>query len=106
MDAITLHERRDEVFLLDVREVREWEAGHVPAARNIPVGELGTRLAELPQDRLIVGVCKVGQRSAVVVDALTRAGYAAENLEGGMLAWREARLPMVAEGDAEPVILR
>ena len=106
MDAKTAHDRRDEAFLLDVREPVEWDAGHAPDAHLVPMGELGARQDELPKDQLIIAVCRSGARSAAVVDALTRAGYRAENLEGGMLAWREAGLPMVAEGDEEPVVKR
>lgn len=106
MDATTAHDRGDEVFLLDVREPHEWAAGHAPDAHHVPMGELATRQDELPQDKLIVGVCRSGARSGAVVDALTRAGYQAENMDGGMLAWREAKLPMVADGDAEPVVQR
>lgn len=106
MDVTTAHDRGDEVFLLDVREPHEWAAGHAPDAHHLPMGELAARQHELPQDKLIVGVCRSGARSGTVVDALTRAGYQAENMEGGMLAWREAKLPMVAEGDAEPVVQR
>lgn len=106
MDAVTAHDRREEVFLLDVREPLEWDAGHAPGAHHVPMGELGGRQAELPSEQLIVAVCRSGARSAAVVGALIRAGYQAENLEGGMLAWREADLPMVAEGGADPVVKR
>jgi rhodanese-related sulfurtransferase len=106
VDAATAHARRDELFLLDVREPVEWDAGHVPGSVHVPMGELGGRLAELPRDRLVVAVCRSGARSAAVVGALTHAGYRAENLDGGLLAWREAKLPMTTTSGADPVIAR
>jgi len=87
--------------LLDVREPDEWTAGHAPSARWIPMGDLVARQAELPTDRDIVVVCRVGSRSARVAAALRRAGYDAANLAGGMQAWAEAGLPVVTDsGDA------
>jgi rhodanese-related sulfurtransferase len=106
MDAATAHEQRAELLLLDVREPHEWAAGHAVDAHHLPMGELAARQDELPRDRPIVAICKSGARSAAVVGALTRAGYRAENLDGGMLAWRAARLPMEAETDAAPIVAR
>ena len=40
--------------LLDVREPQEWQAGHAPQAEHIPLGQLESRLAELPRDRQII----------------------------------------------------
>ena len=96
MDATELHDQLDDVFLLDVREDLEWEAGHVDRAVHIPMGQLNARIDEIPEDRTIVCVCRSGQRSGAVSDALNRAGYTAHNLEGGMHAWDEAGLPYVA----------
>lgn len=84
-------------MLLDVREQGEWDAGHIAEAVHIPMGELGARRDELPTDRVIVCVCRSGQRSAMVTSALTDAGYQAENLDGGMYAWVEQRLPVVTD---------
>jgi rhodanese-related sulfurtransferase len=97
MDAVTANRRVDELFLLDVREPAEWQAGHVVGSVHIPMAELGARQDELPADQPIVCVCRSGQRSGVVAGALERAGYDAENLDGGLLAWVEARLPLVAD---------
>lgn len=85
---------RGEAVILDVREQREWDAGHAPAALHIPLGELPQRLAELPRDRRVVAVCRSGGRSSTAVKALRGAGLEAENLDGGMNAWRRAGLPL------------
>jgi rhodanese-related sulfurtransferase len=101
MEAREAYDRRDEVFLLDVREPIEWSVGHIAEAVHVPMGELGARRDVLPEDRLIVCVCRSGQRSQVVTDALVQAGYRAENLMGGMYAWAAERLPIVTD-DGSP----
>jgi len=90
MDADEAHGRRDELFLLDVREHDEYGAGHVPGSVHIPMRELGARQAELPTDRTILCVCRTGSRSGMVTRALAQAGYAAENLDGGLQHWLAA----------------
>lgn len=79
-----------ETWLLDVRENHEWEAGHIDTAHHIPMGELQARQDEIPADTPILVICHLGQRSWTVTDALVRAEYPAENVEGGMDAWRAA----------------
>jgi rhodanese-related sulfurtransferase len=104
MDPVTVN-GRDDLFLLDVREPQEWRAGHVDGSTHIPMGHLGVRQEELPADQPIVCICRSGQRSATVTSALAGAGYEAHNLEGGLLAWVEARLPLVTdEGEAGTVV--
>ncbi|SMH39476.1 Rhodanese-related sulfurtransferase [Rathayibacter oskolensis] len=88
-DAIGLVQR-DEVWLLDVREPHEWALGHAPSAHHIPMGELGARQDELPDDAPILVVCHSGVRSARVVQALDGAGYETANVESGMTAWAAA----------------
>jgi rhodanese-related sulfurtransferase len=85
----------DGAVLLDVRDLSEWRAGHAPHARHVPLAELDDRLAELPTDTPVVAGCRSGRRSAVAVRLLTRHGYAASNLTGGMHAWVAAGLPVV-----------
>jgi rhodanese-related sulfurtransferase len=101
MDPQTAYERRDEVLLLDVREQEEWDAGHIEGSVHIPMGELGARQEELPSDRPIVAVCRSGNRSAAVTQALSRAGYEAHNLVGGVAEWKGQRLPLV-DADGAP----
>ncbi len=85
---------RGEAVIVDVREQKEWDAGHAPDAVHIPLGQLSQRLAELPRDRRIVAVCRSGGRSSTAVKALRGAGVEAENLDGGMNAWQRAGLPL------------
>lgn len=86
---------RAEDHLLDVREDDEWQAGHIEGAQHIPLGELGTRLGELPTGRRIVAVCRTGARSGAAVRGLRQHGYEAENLDGGVNAWTKAGMPLV-----------
>jgi rhodanese-related sulfurtransferase len=79
--------RGEDVFLLDVREPDEVAAWAYPIGVNIPLGQLGDRLDELPRDVTIVVACHMGGRSAVAAAALSEAGWTAENLAGGAVAW-------------------
>ncbi|ROO90667.1 rhodanese-related sulfurtransferase [Actinocorallia herbida] len=94
----------DGAYLLDVREQDEWDAGHAPEAVHIPMSALNERAGEIPQDREVYVVCRVGGRSAQVTVALNNAGWKALNVDGGMIAWERAGLPVDAVGDAEPYI--
>lgn len=84
--------------LLDVREDDEWEAGHAPDAVHLAMGLVPDRIDEIPDDRTIVCVCRVGGRSGTVAGALAGAGFDVRNVAGGMLAWEAAGLPVVTDG--------
>ena len=72
--------------LVDVRSREEYAAGHLPGALNVPVDDLRSRLAELP-DRPLLVYCGVGQRGNVAVRMLTQLGFEAANLDGGYATW-------------------
>lgn len=92
-------------YLLDVREDDEWSAGHAPEAVHVAMGTVPDRHAELPTDRTVVCICRVGGRSGSVAAALAGAGYDVRNVDGGMLAWEAAGYPVVsASGDPGRVI--
>lgn len=76
------------LLLVDVREPREFEAGHLAGAVNIPLAEIGDRLREIAVDATPVFICRSGARSLVASGIAVRAGRAGVgNLEGGLLAW-------------------
>ncbi len=91
-----------EAVLLDVREDDEWAAGRAPGAQHLALSSL--TLSAVPTDRPILAVCRSGNRSGQVTEALTSRGMDVRNVTGGMKAWRAAGLPMVADGGAEPTV--
>jgi rhodanese-related sulfurtransferase len=91
---VTAH--RDGAFVIDVREVFEYVAGHVPGARLLPMGQLGSQAAELPRDRPVYVICATGNRSLTAAANLARAGVDAWSVAGGTAAWQRAGRPIVA----------
>jgi rhodanese-related sulfurtransferase len=75
-------------FILDVREPEEWIAGHIPNATLIPLGQLASRVSELPRDVPVYVVCRSGNRSATGRDILIDAGFSSvTSMAGGMNDW-------------------
>jgi hydroxyacylglutathione hydrolase len=102
--ARELAESRDVYAVLDVREISEFESGHIEGATNVYVGHLEDRLADLPPEfgkaSRIAVTCSVGHRASLAVSILKRHGYArVYNLLGGMTAWQQLDLPMVRESE-------
>lgn len=86
---------RDDVAVIDVREPHEYNAGHVPGAKLIPVNSVFARREELPKDKEIIFVCGIGQRSALACEMAAAAGLSGlYNLEGGTEGWIKAGLPV------------
>ncbi len=83
--------------LLDVRSAIEFESERIEGARNIPLDTLETRLEEIPEGSDLIVVCRTGVRATIAAESLARAGRRARVLDGGMMAWRRAGLP-VREG--------
>lgn len=84
-------------LVLDVREVAEFAAGHLPRARHIPLGELGKRMDEIAKfkDKPVVVTCRSGARSGSACRKLKNAGFTkVYNLKGGVPAWEQASLPV------------
>jgi len=73
-------------FLLDVREPVELAVESEPRAVNIPIGQLRSRLGELPRDREILVICRSGQRAYYATRMLLQKGFKARTLAGGMLS--------------------
>lgn len=95
-----------EAYLLDVREIDEWEAGHAPSAHHIPMMALPGRITEIPTDQDVVVVCRVGSRSAQVVAYLKGHGWdRVSNLDGGMHAWLACGRPLQSEDGSAPRVI-
>ena len=86
-------QRRNQAQVLDVREDFEVAEGMIPGALHIPMGELQARLAELDPKVPVIAICRSGNRSARVAGALNGAGFTADTMDGGMIAWTHAGLP-------------
>ncbi len=74
--------------IVDVREQEEWDAGHVPGAIHIPLGEVTERVAEFPDGVAII--CHSGGRSARAAQYLEQQGIDALSVSGGTSAWLES----------------
>jgi rhodanese-related sulfurtransferase len=84
-------------FILDVREPDEWTNYHVPGSTLIPLGELPSRVNEVPRDKEVVVVCRSGNRSASGRDILLAAGFQqATSLQGGLTRWKAEGYPTVS----------
>lgn len=87
--------QRAGAVIVDVREIDEWQDGHIPGAVHIPLGSLGTRAREIDPGSEVIVVCRSGNRSSRAVAALMQAGYPkVKNLSGGMIAWTRLNLPV------------
>lgn len=87
--------RKKQLQLIDVRSVMEYEQGHIKGARSVPIHRLRGELASLNLDpaRPVIAICKTAHRSVPAVRLLRQQGYDAQQLAGGMNAWRAAGLP-------------
>lgn len=87
-----------EALLVDLRDAREYEAGHIHQAVNIPQSQLAARLSELEpfRGRILVLIDKLGHQSASAGRQLGRAGFQVRRLQGGMAEWRAQSLPVVS----------
>ena len=97
MDVVTLESRRkqgDTLLLLDIREDWEREICTIPGALWIPMGQVESRLGDLPASAEIVVQCRSGVRSRSICSLLAAHGYdRLWNLSGGILAWGRAHDP-------------
>lgn len=79
--------RKEKVNILDVREPDEWESGHIPGAKHIPLGEINRALNELDPKQETIVVCRSGNRSGRACDYLSGLGYNVVNMPSGMSDW-------------------
>ncbi len=89
-----------DIILIDCREQDEWDAGHLPKARFMPLSNWEAASAELDstKDKKIVIQCRSGKRSFNACMNLMDRGFEdLYNLEGGILAWQEAGYPVIQD---------
>ena len=85
--------RRGDVVLIDVRPANEFEAGHIPGARSIPIDELERRIDELPADTDVVAYCRgpFCAYASAAVRQLQARGRPARRLKDGWPEWSLAQ---------------
>lgn len=88
--------RQGEIVVIDVRPVSEFNAGHLPFARSLPLDELEKRLADLPADRTIVAYCRgpFCLMSDEAVQLLRSRGFTATKISDGVSEWAAGGLPI------------
>lgn len=91
--------RKGEVVVIDVRPSEEYQTGHLPYARSMPLSEIKQRLAELPADKEIVAYCRgpFCMMSTEAVALLRERGYRAQKISDGLPEWTLAGLPIEQE---------
>jgi adenylyltransferase/sulfurtransferase len=83
-------DRKDDIFILDVRNPPEYAICNLPGSKLIPLPELPQRFGELDKNREMIVHCKSGMRSAKAVQFLRQQGFTKiKNLKGGILAWAD-----------------
>ena len=94
---VTLLINRAKATIVDVRDAAAFSEGHLPDARNIPLGDLAKRSGELDKfkNRTAVVVCQKGTRAYGAAKILEKAGFAdVVVLDGGIDAWKTQGLPI------------
>jgi rhodanese-related sulfurtransferase len=84
-------------LVLDVRDGRDYAAGHLPRARHIPVAELSKRVGEIGKykDKPVILTSAQGPRGGSAARVLKQAGFnQVYRLKGGLAAWEQASLPL------------
>ena len=92
------------VVILDVRKADEFAEGHITGAILIDQFQsdfLEQAQAKLPKDKTIAIYCRSGRRSANAAGKLADVGYKCVNLKGGIIAWKEANMPVTKEDKSD-----
>ena len=76
--------------LLDIRTDVEYEAGHIPGARHVPLADVPKESTGLAKGDPVILYCRSGNRSGPAAEAFAASGWDAHSIEGGLLAWAEA----------------
>lgn len=100
--ALTHHEitrlmNADNAVLIDIRDSKEFNAGHIAGAMNIPHTKFNSRIAELEKHKTktIVIVDKIGQHAGTTSATLRAQGFDSKRMQGGMMDWMGQNLPVI-----------
>ncbi len=98
IDVETLHKNISDYFILDVRTLGEWQSARIDQAHHIELANVLDALDQLPKNSPLAIICRVGNRSSMVASLLAKQkGFQPVNVAGGMQAWMQANLPLVAK---------
>ncbi|MEH6467875.1 MAG: rhodanese-like domain-containing protein [Porticoccus sp.] len=87
----------EEAVLLDIRDAKDFKAGHIAGAINIPHTKLQDRMVELEthRDKAIIVTDKAGQHTGAIGRRLQQKEFNVQRLTGGMMEWQNQKLPVV-----------
>ncbi|AXM96997.1 rhodanese-like domain-containing protein [Pseudomonas plecoglossicida] len=87
----------EKALVIDIRPAKEYSAGHIVGAVNIPQDKMASRMAELDKhkEKTLIVVDAMGQQSGMICRDLLKAGYTAAKLSGGVSSWKADNLPLV-----------
>ena len=91
---------REQAVVVDLRDSKDFDSGHIVDALNIPFAKLSHRMAELDayKQKPVVVVCKMGQHAGSAGKQLVQAGFEnVSRLSGGMMEWQNSQLPLVSK---------
>ena len=89
---------REEAVLVDLRDKKEFDQGHLVGSLNVPYAAIETRVDELTRfkERPLVLICRMGQHAGTAGTILRKKGFAnVSRLNGGFMEWRNQNLPVV-----------
>ena len=104
MEAVALINHNN-ALVVDVRTESEFQNGHILNAMHIPLGMFESKMQDLDayKDRPIIASCQSGNRSGRALSLLKKRGFSKiYNLNGGVMAWQNANLPLTTETSGKP----
>jgi len=91
-------DRGKDLLVLDARDQREWDTGHIQSSLHIYTGHVESRVSEIPRDKPVAVLCSVGHRAGIAASVLLRAGFTqVYNVLGSVTAWRRAGFPLIID---------
>ena len=86
---------QDNTYLVDVRTLSEWNAGHISEAHHLELAFMTEKLEKIPREASVLVICGSSNRSSIAASLFQRRGYPdVANIKGGMSAWTKAGLPI------------
>ena len=78
---------KSEIWIIDVRPLSAYNAGHIPTAKSYPSTEVMSRISELPKTQYLIVYCQTGGRAGAVISKLEKEGYTRMMNWGGYTRW-------------------